>query len=77
MTHQRKYRGDKHWRPEVNGLGWCDRCGKNKYGSRKDAKKAARQLSQTGLNAYQCGDFWHLGHLPTAVIGGHQNREEL
>lgn len=44
-------------------VGVCPTCGKRRYPSRRDARKAAR-LAHPGdhLRAYLCGAFWHLGH---------------
>lgn len=29
------------------------------------------------LNTYRCGNFWHLGHLPTDVIRGDLTRADI
>ncbi len=43
-------------------LGPCDACGKQRYGSRKDARKAAKHLHpDTHMQAYRCGRYWHIG----------------
>ncbi len=60
-------------------------CGKVRYYSRKEARKAARRLlgSAPGhthgrLSAYKCDwGFWHLGHLPPKVIAGLMDRSEI
>lgn len=45
----------------------CDVCGKGAYESRRDAKRAARDIHpHERLNAYRCphrAGMWHLGHL--------------
>lgn len=41
----------------------CDACGKRCYGSRKEARRLGRALYPgESLRAYQCGEFWHIGH---------------
>ncbi|GGM64228.1 hypothetical protein GCM10012275_38470 [Longimycelium tulufanense] len=47
-------------------FGWCSRCRKNAYTTRKNARRAAKNLHPDGrLNAYRCpaGIGWHFGHL--------------
>lgn len=61
--------------------GTCEFCGKIQYPTRKDAKEARRLmkgkgLSQSGVGVYQCGDYWHLGHLSASVRAGRLSREE-
>ncbi len=29
------------------------------------------------LNAYRCGVFWHIGHLPASVVAGDETRDDL
>lgn len=58
----------------------CADCGKIRFLTRKAAKHAAKNLNRRRpghLNAYQCGEFWHIGHLPAAVIAGNRTRAEL
>lgn len=51
--------------------GTCPTCGKHKYASRRDAKRAARYLHpQDSMRAYQCGAFYHYGHVPTWMARG-------
>lgn len=44
-------------------VGRCRRCGKRRYPTRRDARRAAR-LAHPGehLRAYRCGGYWHIGH---------------
>lgn len=66
--------------PEVRRLptASCPMCGKVRYLSRKQARDAARRLRGSGhLNAYRCGEFWHLGHLPDPVRAGRWSRDDL
>lgn len=52
-------------------LGPCGECGKKSYGTRKDAKDAAKRLYPGDkLSIYQCVLGWHIGHLPKRVIRG-------
>lgn len=49
--------------PFFGDAGRCSDCGKTRWGSRADAKKfAKRHHPGDRIRAYQCGDFWHLGH---------------
>jgi len=57
--------------------GECPTCGKLRYPTRKVAKAVARRLSHRGTNEYRCGDYWHIGHLPTAVRRGTISRDAL
>lgn len=60
MTGQHEYTG---WHTCV--------CGKRAYPSRRIAKLALRRHRQpVGMHAYQCGERWHLGHKPTALVRG-------
>lgn len=57
-------------------------CGKLRYPSRRAAKDAARRMRGQGvagphLNPYRCGDFWHLGNLPRAVVTGDVPRADI
>jgi len=61
--------------------GWCERCQKDSYRSRKEARRADRRYGGT-LNAYVCDPdaifpVWHLGHLPVAVKQGRATRDEI
>lgn len=57
----------------------CPTCGKVRYLTRDAAKKVARRFRHRKgrLNAYQCGNFWHLGHLPKDVTAGRMSRADL
>jgi hypothetical protein len=56
----------------------CPDCGKVRYLSRRHARARARVIKDgTHMNAYRCGDFWHLGHLPDAVRTGQATRDDL
>lgn len=56
-------------RPGSRHHGDCAVCGKKRYGSRKDARAAARALYPGDhLSAYRCADAWHYGHLSAYVI---------
>lgn len=57
-------------------VGICPVCGKRRYRSRKDAKSVLRKLRGQGRqHVYQCGDYWHHGHLPRAVVKGDIGRD--
>lgn len=60
----------------------CPTCGKLRFISRSAAKRGIRQMRGAGrgrgqLNAYQCGDFWHIGNLPPSVSAGDESRADL
>ncbi len=57
----------------------CPDCGKVRYGSKAMAKASARRMKHRKgkLNAYRCGAFWHLGHLPDDVRHGVISRDAL
>lgn len=58
----------------------CPECGKIRYLTRAHAKKTARRLRgprRGHLNAYKCGAFYHLGHLPADVVSGDRARDEI
>ena len=58
----------------------CAECGKVRYVSRKDAKKERRRFRGSGMNVYPCPanrDFFHLGHLPPAVVHGLIGRDQI
>lgn len=57
----------------------CPTCGKRRFLTKADAKTVARQMKgrRGRLNAYRCGDFWHLGHLPKPVARGRLTRDDL
>lgn len=65
------------WRAAAAGR--CPTCGKLRYLSRKTAKQDAnRYRKRTGrMDTYRCGDFWHLGHLPSRVRRGEIARSDL
>lgn len=61
-------------------IGWCVRCKKQAFSSRKDAKKACRRrFPNEHLTAYQCPvtNTWHGGHLPQAVRFGTASRHQV
>lgn len=57
----------------------CPTCGKHRYYTKADAKHAIRAMKgRVGrLNAYRCGDYWHVGHLPADVVTGVIARTDL
>lgn len=65
--------------PAESGAGWCPDCGKWRWMTRKAAKTALRhhKARKGRLHVYACGDFWHLGHPPRALIRGDVARDEL
>lgn len=58
----------------------CPDCGKLRYLTRAHAKRVARRISRRRggrLNAYRCGEFFHIGHLPDGVRHGDLSRDEI
>lgn len=58
----------------------CPVCGKAKvrYPSRKVAQFIKRKFpGEKRLSVYRCGDQWHVGHLPAAVVYGAKGRREV
>lgn len=57
----------------------CATCGKRSFETRSAARSAAHADGITGqrMNAYRCGDLWHLGHLPAAVKAGNATRADI
>lgn len=65
------------WGSFIPSAGTCPDCGKRRWLTRKDARKAMRRMHDKTLQVYQCGDYWHLGHppgrgIPRAVMRGRQ-----
>lgn len=43
-------------------FGYCKQCGRVRYGTKRTAKVAARQMHPgQNLRAFKCGDYWHYG----------------
>lgn len=56
----------------------CTDCGKRSYLSKHAARQARKTLpDRRGLSVYECGSFWHVGHLPFAVRRGDVTRGEI
>ncbi|MGH9252131.1 MAG: hypothetical protein ACRD0W_21830 [Acidimicrobiales bacterium] len=53
--------------------------GKRIYRSRKAARKAARLYRPRSdrMDAYPCGDHWHIGHLAADVVKGQVSRGDV
>lgn len=61
-------RSARHTQPYV---GTCAACGKRAYATRTAARKAARSLNPgEAMRAYQCGTYWHIGHVPDFIRQG-------
>jgi hypothetical protein len=60
---------------QLHPLGECTECGKFSYVSRKIAKNAAkRNHPEEHLSVYQCGRYWHYGHLDYPIMRGYKQR---
>ena len=55
----------------------CPLCGKRTYETRKDARRAAKQLPGHHMSAYECAQGWHIGHLPAGIAAGNYSRADL
>jgi hypothetical protein len=50
-------------------------CGKLRYASRKDARAVARKAHPgEHMSAYECGGYFHIGHIPGAIKNGWVDR---
>lgn len=59
--------------------GTCPDDGKSRYLDKAAAKRAIRRLTGKGarMQAYRCGDFWHIGRVPTLLRQGLISRDEV
>lgn len=57
-------------------IGTCPTCGKRCFVTRRTAKTEARRLGGH-MHVYRCGDWWHYGHPPTALIRGKITRDQI
>lgn len=53
-------------------VGYCQDCGKKSYSTRKRAKAALKLYhpGEKNLAVYQCGEYFHYGHLRYSVVKG-------
>lgn len=73
MDQQAQRRGGN-----ASWVGICDKHGKRCYLNKKEAKKAKRQHPRGHeLSVYPCENWWHLGHLPKAIINGSASRDTI
>lgn len=69
---------NKRHRDQSEPVGRCPVCGKSRFFTKLAARRFARRvLPGETLNVYECGGFWHLGHLPSTVRRGMTARSEL
>ena len=63
----------------LNAGGECATCGKRNFATKWDAKTAIRRMKgrDGALRAYRCGDTWHIGHPPGALLRGDISRDEI
>ena len=59
-------------------FGHCDECGKYSFTNRSLARRAARLVDRS-MAAYRCphSEWWHVGHMPTAVRRGDIDRATM
>lgn len=79
MSGHGKRASTRDFEQRNKGAGECATCGKLLFLSKAAAKRAARQMPHRDgrLNAYRCGNFWHIGHLPRAIARGLASRDDL
>jgi endonuclease I len=66
--------------PTMIAVAWCNDHNKLAYGSRKDARRAARKNPDTHKSAYRCETHpgtWHNGALHPSVIAGARGRRDF
>lgn len=58
-------------------MGACPECGKMRYTSKGQAKRAGRQTPRRRgkLRVYRCGAYWHLTSQATAKVTMHRERD--
>ncbi|GAB3988812.1 hypothetical protein [Nocardioides marmoraquaticus] len=55
----------------------CPVCGKRRFTTRRAAKKVARRLNPgQHMNVYRCGEYYHFGHIPSAIRHGAITRDD-
>lgn len=71
-------------RRRLDSVGRCALCDKAMFPSRKAAREAIGRIPGRSpgakMNAYRCKEnenYWHIGHLPTAVRRGFVSRDVL
>lgn len=55
----------------------CTTCGKRSYMTKHAARQARKLTPSKGLNVYECGGYWHVGHLPEVVRRGRMTRGQI
>jgi hypothetical protein len=69
---------EKRRREGSDPVGRCPVCGKLRFYSRQQARRFVRRVLPGELYSfYDCGGFWHFGHLPRSVRNGHLSRAHL
>lgn len=70
--------GSPEFELRISG-GTCATCGKRMFTSKPAAKLAIRRMKgRVGkIRAYRCGQRWHIGHTPSAVIRGDLPRDQI
>lgn len=63
----------------IADAGTCPTCGKLRWLTRADAKRVSRRIKgrKGRLHAYQCGEYWHVGHPPSSLVRGVITREDV
>ena len=59
-------------------VGTCRECGKRSFVTRKAARGFIRRVFPgEALTVYQCGDYWHYGHISYEVSRGTHERRRI
>jgi len=55
----------------------CEYCGKVCHATKKAAKQAKRRFHASHHSVFKCGEYFHTGRLPVAVIAGTIGRADI
>ena len=64
----------------ATSIGWCERCAKHLYITRREARAVARRHGSSHKAVYSCpanDNFWHIGELSPVVISGAVSRDDF
>lgn len=78
MSHSKRA-STRDWEQFTVGGARCSVCGKVRFRSKSEAKRYIRRMKGRDgrMQAYRCGDFWHIGHPPRALVAGDISRDEI
>lgn len=78
-TRQGKRASQREFEQGHGAGGTCPADGKSRYLTKAAAKRAIKRLpgKTSRLQAYACGDFWHVGRPPQSLVRGEISRDEI